>query len=1232
MPDPITTAFIVAGAKKLGGIAIEWLKADPPEQLVAALAGRIEENDFQLLSFDSLVHDERYLNFVSDTRQLLQFDEARAAWILRAHVDDIRGEKETDALVQRVVDLLRALLPAVVGGREAIGLQTALQHQDATEIGRGVEANQQAIQAVQEAIGRLEATAETQRTEPPLVVDTQWLGGRASDAWARLVASDPGAAAELKVQLGEEPTAETVRKYVAGVERARPEVWETLVSIVDELGDWRLLEEVALRYAESDGGDRVRGLAWAAAAADNRDDAGARDELLHQARQLDKRHPSLLLAEARMTRDPKERLKILEQVEAVDERQELALEGALAHAFFEAGDLDAAFVAVGRAKAIDENDLLASELEAALLVEDARAGKGLTWQNATTAVEDLRRVRDRLRASRRFDLSVEIVGKVAQVYLLFGGGPADVKRVAAGLAPDEKGRDEAAQLAAALLAIDEAEAALDLLPESPQTEFARYVFASALLKANPSRFRHEGIAILDELLYADDSSLRAEAAWLRAGAGLLDEPVPENQEAVKVLEEHDPIRARLIRAGVAARTDRGAAEAILAAGGEHAELLIQRGRIAADADDWATAIPLYRRAAQLDQTPINELAFADALREAGQRDAARDEAIRIARRGEYPPYVRNAAYRLAYGLLQRSGDLKRQADLAEEWLNVDNDNPQLLWSYVWVLARLARYRDARSVIDRKALKPKDGQDAELFADVLVHTSPPEEALATLIPLMDELNVEVPGLELRIGMLGMTVEEEKVDPKLRERAAEVFQTYPDRYASAGVEKFDLDPVDPLRDIRPILEKRARAVEQVAQALEEGQLPIAALAATTGRDIGALLLELNVLPLGFGNAELDALELQDARDAIGDPVVWESTAINVAGGLGRPLYERIRAAFQTPTVAQAVIDDARLGARDAMTAKPSATLGVDPSTGEVFYREYAPGELEREAHRAESILNLVEGLSVVPNVDENAEADIGKWIRENGHLDNPALATAESTLAVLERLRLPLFSDDPVIRGHARMNGVGAFGTPALLEAILERDMIDRADFDEAIALLLRSGAQGIPIAAFDAVEAARSADWGLTLELRTFVLDERRWNNDFEANLMRWHDFLRAAFTAASFTQLEHWVFRVVDAMMLSLPQNAPESILAVTAVGATSTPINEEERKYRERLLSALNHVRQFYGIEKRIGVLVMEWRARVETAVTRDDLEGDDEKAAPPKDAAPPGEQPAEASGEGAG
>jgi hypothetical protein len=157
------------------------------------------------------------------------------------------------------------------------------------------------------------------------------------------------------------------------------------------------------------------------------------------------------------------------------------------------------------------------------------------------------------------------------------------------------------------------------------------------------------------------------------------------------------------------------------------------------------------------------------------------------------------------------------------------------------------------------------------------------------------------------------------------------------------------------------------------------------------------------------------------------------------------------------------------------------------------------------------------------------------------------------------------------------------------------MIDRSEADTAIATMLRSGAQGIPVDAFDAIAAARASGWCLTEELLAFLIDSRRWNNDLEANLRRWHAFLRVASLEATSRQFQAWAFRVVDAMLLTLPKNDPEHILAVAAAGAMLEPVDEAEASYRRRLLEAFDFVRFQYGIKKSVGRLLTERQIEAE-------------------------------------
>ena len=78
MVDPVISAFIVAGVKRLGSTAREWAKGDATQQLAVALAGRLAEDEFRLLNFESLERDDQFRQFVEEARKTQAFDERRA--------------------------------------------------------------------------------------------------------------------------------------------------------------------------------------------------------------------------------------------------------------------------------------------------------------------------------------------------------------------------------------------------------------------------------------------------------------------------------------------------------------------------------------------------------------------------------------------------------------------------------------------------------------------------------------------------------------------------------------------------------------------------------------------------------------------------------------------------------------------------------------------------------------------------------------------------------------------------------------------------------------------------------------------------------------------------------------------------------------------------------------------------------------------------------------------------
>jgi hypothetical protein len=139
---------------------------------------------------------------------------------------------------------------------------------------------------------------------------------------------------------------------------------------------------------------------------------------------------------------------------------------------------------------------------------------------------------------------------------------------------------------------------------------------------------------------------------------------------------------------------------------------------------------------------------------------------------------------------------------------------------------------------------------------------------------------------------------------------------------------------------------------------------------------------------------------------------------------------------------------------------------------------------------------------------------------------AFRTWVAAFAVAERLGLPLFSDDRFVRAHAHGAGISSFGTPALLEALVERGLLGGASRDFALRRLRISGAMGLAPDPEQLVEETEEADWDVTPLVARALFDPAAWR---DASAMAKHiTFLRETFHRAR-EAFPRWVARVHDA-------------------------------------------------------------------------------------------------------
>jgi hypothetical protein len=222
------------------------------------------------------------------------------------------------------------------------------------------------------------------------------------------------------------------------------------------------------------------------------------------------------------------------------------------------------------------------------------------------------------------------------------------------------------------------------------------------------------------------------------------------------------------------------------------------------------------------------------------------------------------------------------------------------------------------------------------------------------------------------------------------------------------------------------------------------------------------------------------------------------------------------------------------------------------------------------RAEGTLELARELREVPNTDPSNATRFDKLVDDTD--DSPPLQAWASTYAVAERLGFPLYSDDRYIRAQARRDGIPAFGTVAILEALVERGRLSADDYKLARQRLRASGALGVVPDEQEFVEEAREAGWRLTESLRQLLLDPTGWT-DANAMHQRHLALLRAVYEDEP-DELAAWVARILDAARIVQPGRA----LGRYAVLLLASAWANEEPAFFHALIDAIDEARDELG------------------------------------------------------
>lgn len=305
---------------------------------------------------------------------------------------------------------------------------------------------------------------------------------------------------------------------------------------------------------------------------------------------------------------------------------------------------------------------------------------------------------------------------------------------------------------------------------------------------------------------------------------------------------------------------------------------------------------------------------------------------------------------------------------------------------------------------------------------------------------------------------------ELDPVTLHRFHTALCDYTAKYPDGPLQKGSADPETLAAMLREGATERAAGLNIVTAQIRAGYLPLAALAVASGWTYTRVLAECacGFIPAVTTDPATFEAEVKAARSALGTPAVIELSALAVATAIpGR--WPSLVAAFAELKITRAAAADLEDGRYD-LTRTPGTVLSVsyDPARDVLMAHQATAAEQHRLARRAQLIADAAKDATVTPNphpVHFPVSMDPA-WI---------------SSLELAAQAQAPLWSDDTVIRAIAAQAGIPAFGTIALLHALIEEGTLPDT---------LRHDAQ--------ALAAARVVDLVLTPEEITRLASADDW--------------------------------------------------------------------------------------------------------------------------------------------
>jgi hypothetical protein len=891
--------------------------------------------------------------------------------------------------------------------------------------------------------------------------------------------------------------------------------------------------------------------------------AAAADELVDRAETLDPELPAVCLARSRqaLDDDPRHALKLLKEVEGESDLERVNIHGTRCQAHLLLGENAAARHELEQGVAADDDECpddslvelkaLLTWLEATEAVSRGAAIDTESLMEAGTAFAALA-FSDRAAAPSQV---ARLASRAAEALML--AGAHEQAAATARQAAEARDIDEDAALAVgeALLATNQPRLALDVLPSAPVTPFGKVALAEARLRVKDY---DAAVEQLRALMDGDDLDVARAAAFALASSASVDPDLEWDQQAAAIVEGHKPHIAR----GLLAERHhtlgdvRAAEEAMLPNVGGTAALRRLRD-YAVELEEWDKvkdrASELVRRA----NDPRDRLSYADALVHLGELETAERELFAIARDDGIEGRLRDAAFTALADLVGR--DYVRILEISREWQHELPDSDNAPWNHVFALARLSRHDEALAAARNAKLDPTSEQRATLLAEVLHRAAPPDEAVRQISALSDRFDRKVEALEALVVATALSAEQDggALPDELTARVRETLIAFPERFPDSTTIRL-LPAPKTVDEWHALVERQVgdgpELYRQFGEQVTAGQGPVNLLAVAGGDGVGAAWGRLDAMPLSFGPGPSAEADLDAARVALGGAAVLDPSSVHALGLTGQAVEAAALSALPGSLIAQETLEDAD---SDDRTAGRGSAETVHDTEGGWAIREISQAERDEEQRRVQDAMRLARSMTPLPATapraaDSPATEDLARRYSEEVP---PALKTMLATLLVAAQAGRPVYSDDRWIREFARALGLRAFGSIALISALREREMItDDARRDARLALAARRG-WGVGLTASEMTAASREHGFALTDALTGGFQDRAVWRAAPTTLIQEALEFLSAAFDESP-GSIDTWVFRLIDAAQMAIPEAKPgwatDPVLALAWLGQGS--------------------------------------------------------------------------------